>query len=115
MGFIRDGIDFGSGAWIRVQICARTGAYKIQYGIFCATNLFSIDTAVVIHVHFRMYCTSVPLCNRKLFISTSCLILVLKTVLGRPRHADAKNGVENYHGSQENAMPKHSYSPYTFF
>jgi hypothetical protein len=36
-------------------------------------------------------------------------------VLGCPRRADAKNGVKNYQGSQENAMPNYSYSPYTFF
>jgi hypothetical protein len=44
-------------------------------------------------VFIQLYCTS----NRTLFISRSCLILVL-AVLGRPRHTDAKNIVKNYQG-----------------
>ena len=44
-------------------------------------------------------CT-VPLFKRKLFMSTnrSCPILVLTTVMGRRRHADAKKTVKNYQG-----------------
>jgi hypothetical protein len=35
---------------------------------------------------------------RKNFISRSCPILVLTTVLLSPRHPDAKNGAKNYQG-----------------
>jgi hypothetical protein len=55
-------------------------------------------------------CITVPLCKSKLFIGGSCPILVLTTVLGRPRHADAKNDVKNYQGpttSRENAIRKY--------
>jgi hypothetical protein len=41
---------------------------------------------------------TVPLLKKNLFISRSCPILVLKAVLGRPRHADAKNSGKNYQG-----------------
>ena len=42
---------------------------------------------------------TVPLGESKVFISRSCPILVLTTVLhvGRPRRADVKKGVKNYH------------------
>jgi hypothetical protein len=56
-------------------------------------------------------CT-VPLCKNKLFISRSCPILVLTTVLCRPRRADDKNDVKNYQGpttSRGNAIPFLSY------
>jgi hypothetical protein len=45
--------------------------------------------------------------KNKLFISRSCLILVLATVLGRPRRADVKKDVKNDQGpttSRENAI-----------
>jgi hypothetical protein len=51
-------------------------------------------------------CT-VSLCKSKLFIDRSCPILVLTTVLNRPRRADVINGVKNYQGpttSRENAI-----------
>ena len=54
--------------------------------------------------------STVPLCTSKVFISRSCPILVLATVLGRPRHTDAKNDVKNYQGpttSQENVIRKY--------
>ena len=54
------------------------------------------------------------LCKSNVFISGPCPILVLTMVLSRPLRADAKNGVKNYQESQENAIPKYSYSPYTF-
>jgi hypothetical protein len=38
-------------------------------------------------------CT-VPLCKSKVYISGPCLILVLTTILGRPRRTDAKNDVK---------------------
>ena len=41
----------------------------------------------------RCYCTTT---KSKLFLSRSCPILVLTTVLGCPRHTDAKNGFKNY-------------------
>ena len=50
---------------------------------------------------------TVSLRNSKLFISGSCPILVLTTVLGLPRHADSINGVKNYQGlttSRENTI-----------
>jgi hypothetical protein len=50
---------------------------------------------------------TVPLYIRKLFISGSCPILVLTTVIGHPRHVDAKNDVKNYQRgttSRENAI-----------
>jgi hypothetical protein len=49
------------------------------------------------------------LCKTKLFISRSCPILVLTTVLGFPRRADLKKDVKNYQGSNtapENAIRK---------
>jgi hypothetical protein len=56
----------------------------------------------------NLLATTVSLCKRKLFITRSCLILVLATVLGRPRHADdGKNTVRNYQGAttfRENAI-----------
>ena len=58
-----------------------------------------------------LYCTIVE----KLTIE-SCPILVLITVLGRPRHTDSKNDVKNYQGpttSGENAIQK--YFQHTFF
>jgi hypothetical protein len=39
---------------------------------------------------------TVLLSKRKLFVSRSCSILVLTTVLGRLRHTDAKNDVKKY-------------------
>jgi hypothetical protein len=56
----------------------------------------------------RSICT-VPLRKSKLFISRSCPILVLTTVLIRPRQADIKNSVKNYQGPPtfwENAIRK---------
>jgi hypothetical protein len=47
--------------------------------------------------------------NRNLFISGSCPILVLTTVLGRPRHNDDKNDIKHYQVtdiSVENAIRK---------
>ena len=38
-------------------------------------------------------------CEKKWFISISSPILILTTVLGIPRHADAKNDFKNYQGS----------------
>jgi hypothetical protein len=60
---------------------------------------------------------TVPLNNSKLFISGSyCPILVLTTVLGRPHHADVKNGVKNDQGpttSREHAIRKYINFPHT--
>ena len=39
-----------------------------------------------------------PSLKSKLFISRSCPILVLTTVLIRPRHVGIKNSVKNYQG-----------------
>jgi hypothetical protein len=61
------------------------------------------------------YCTIVM---RKLFISISCPILVLTTVLGLSRRADFKNIIKNYQGptaSRENTIRKYPNFPYTFF
>jgi hypothetical protein len=41
---------------------------------------------------------TVPLSKSKLFISRSCPILILKTVLGFLRLADVKNDLNNYQG-----------------
>ena len=52
---------------------------------------------------------TVLLLNRKLFINKSCPMLVLTTVLGRPRRTDVKTDVKNYQGpttSRENAIRK---------
>jgi hypothetical protein len=49
----------------------------------------------------------------KLFITISCPILVLTTVLGCPRRADVNDGVKNYNGPttyHRNKIP-----PYVFF
>jgi hypothetical protein len=57
---------------------------------------------------------TVPLRKIELFIGRSCPILVLTTVMGCPRHNDAKNGVKNYQGlttSPENAIRKYLNSP----
>ena len=66
-----------------------------------------------------MQCT-VPLRKSKLFISESCPILVLTTILGNPRRANghAKNDPTNYQGtttSRENAIRKYIIFPHTFF
>jgi hypothetical protein len=61
---------------------------------------------------------TVLLYKRKLFISRSCPILVLTTVLGLPRRADVKNGVNNYQGpttSRENAIQKYLIFPQNVF
>jgi hypothetical protein len=39
---------------------------------------------------------TVPLYMKNIFISRSCLTLVLTTVMGLPRHTDPKKGVQNY-------------------
>jgi hypothetical protein len=39
---------------------------------------------------------TVPLYTKNIFISRSCLTLVLTTVMGLPRHTDPKKGVQNY-------------------
>ena len=44
---------------------------------------------------------TVPLCDSKLFISRSCPILVLTTVMGRPRRADVEKDVKNYQGPKK--------------
>ena len=51
-------------------------------------------------------CTRVPLCESKLFISRSCLILVLTTVLGHPRRANVKKGVKNYQGPKKASLSR---------
>ena len=53
--------------------------------------MYQISTAV------SQLCT-VPLYNSKVFISGSCPILILTTVLGHSRRTDAKNDVKNYQG-----------------
>ena len=61
---------------------------------------------------------TVPLCKGKVFIGRSCPILVLTTVLSRPRRADVMNGVKNYQGptnSRENAIQKYQNFPRAFF
>jgi hypothetical protein len=53
--------------------------------------------------------------KKKNCITRSCPILVLTTVLGRPRHADAENDAENYQGPTtfgENAIRK--FLPHVF-
>ena len=53
---------------------------------------------------------TVPLGDSKVVISGSCPILVLTTVLGRPRRADFENGIKNYQGpttSRENTIGKY--------
>ena len=45
--------------------------------------------------------STVPLYESKLFISRTCLILVLATVLGRPRRADVKKDAKNYQGPKK--------------
>ena len=52
-------------------------------------------TAVHTILHGCVYIT-VPLDKSKLFISRSCLILILTTVPGHSRHADVKKSVKNY-------------------
>ena len=44
---------------------------------------------------------TVPLLKNKLFISISCPILVLTTVMGRPRRADVEKDVKNYQGPKK--------------
>jgi hypothetical protein len=59
----------------------------------------------------------VPLYNSKSLISRSCPILVLTTIIGRPRHADYKNDNKTYQGpttSGEYAIRKY-HSPHMFF
>ena len=63
---------------------------------------------------------TVPLLKKNLFISRSCPILVLKAVLGRPRHADAKNSGKNYQGQLRHDKmrfenTKYLNFPHTFF
>ena len=53
----------------------------------------AIDSLNLVREH-----NTVPLYNIQLFISGSCPILVLTTVLGRPRPTDAKNIVKYYQG-----------------
>jgi hypothetical protein len=63
-------------------------------------------------------CT-VPLYDSKLFISRSCLILVLTTVLHRPRRADVKKDVKNYQVPTTAVLPEKMWfqniSPIRFF
>ena len=47
------------------------------------------------------FTATVSLCNSKLFISRSCPILVLTTVMGRPRRADVEKDVKNYQGPKK--------------
>ena len=50
-------------------------------------------------MHFSTnFVHTVPLYKSKLFISRSCPLLVLETVLRRPRRVDVKKGVKNYQG-----------------
>ena len=61
---------------------------------------------------------TVTLRNNKLFIIRYCPSLVLTTVPGRARQADAKHSVKNYQGpttSRENAIQKYLNFPHTFF
>ena len=44
---------------------------------------------------------TVSLCDSKLLISRSCPILVLTTVMGRPRRADVEKDVKNYQGPKK--------------
>jgi hypothetical protein len=53
------------------------------------------------------YCThDCTIARRKLFISRSCPILVLTTVLSLPRRADFKKYVKNYQGTGANYFPR---------
>jgi hypothetical protein len=75
----------------------------------------TVCTAVIKRAGLGHDINTVSLLKRKLFITRSCPIVVLTTVLGRPRRADVKNGVKNYQGpttSLENAIPK--IFPYVF-
>ena len=44
---------------------------------------------------------TISLCKSKLFISRSCPILVLTTILGRTRRAYVKKSVKNYQGPKK--------------
>ena len=53
---------------------------------------------------------TVPLYMKNIFISRSCLTLVLTTVMSLPRHTDPKKGVQSYEGpttGRENAIRKY--------
>jgi hypothetical protein len=65
----------------------------------------------------NVHSDTVPLLKSKVFICRSCPILVLATILSRPRRADVKNSVKNYQGpttttSCENVIRNF---PHTFF
>jgi hypothetical protein len=67
---------------------------QLQMFVSRASNKLLIYLKLMLHDNI-----TVPLCQGKLFISRSCPILVLTTVLsGRPCHGDAKNVVNNYQG-----------------
>ena len=82
-------------------------------------NIFSfvISHTVIGTVHTAVHKCTVPLLNRKLFISGSCSTLVLTTVPCQPRHTDTKSGAKDYQGptpSRENVIRKYHFS-HTFF
>ena len=66
-----------------------------------AVFTFLLGTAVFRILKYPPMQSTVPLCNSKLFISRSCPILVLTTVMGRPRRADVEKDVKNYQGPKK--------------
>jgi hypothetical protein len=74
--------------------------YTAKLGKILFSTKFSRHAAV----HTSMY--TVPLYKSKLFISRSCPILVLRTVLGRPRRADIKKNVEKYQGPKKGFLSR---------
>jgi hypothetical protein len=53
---------------------------------------------VYLRINAKFTSSTVPLCERKLFLSRSYQILVSTIVLGRLRHTYAKNSVKNHQG-----------------
>ena len=55
--------------------------------------------------------------SRKVFICGSCSVLVLTSVLSRPRNADDKTGIDNYQGlpaNRENVIRKYRHFVWPF-
>jgi hypothetical protein len=81
--------------------------------IFHEKYVFDIQGQDVLPLSYA----TIPLCQSKVFISGSCSILVLTTVLRHLRRVDAKKFVKNYQRpttSPKNVIRKHLEFPHTY-
>ena len=109
----RSHLEFTSKCSFILILCYNTGSNS-DMSVFGIRLLLCTSSAYILH---QMQCT-VPLRKSKLFISESCPILVLTTILSNLCRANTKNDTTIYQGpttSRENAVRKYqNFPPHVF-